>query len=159
MIEKTKSIFLKYRETIMYLIVGGSTTVVNWVSYALLLRAFSNSNHSVFLANTFAWVISMIFAYVANKILVFESYNWEIKYVVKEASLFVSARVVTGLLEIFGIPFLVEDLGFDAEILGVRGMFAKVVISVVVIVLNYVLSKLFVFRNGKEDTTGGIDND
>lgn len=159
MIDKCMDILKKYKETIMYLIVGGATTVVNWVSYALLLRTFSDSGHSVFLANIFAWVISIIFAYVANKILVFESYSWEIKYVAKELSLFVSARVLTGLLEIFGIPFLVENLGFDAEILGVRGMVAKVLVSVVVIVLNYVLSKLLVFRKGKEDNTGGIDND
>lgn len=149
MINKCKGLFEKYRETILYLIAGFATTVVNWVAYALLLRAFDDMKHSVFLANTLAWAISLVFAYVVNKIWVFESYSWEIKYVVKELSLFVSARVFTGLLEIFGVPFVVDTLKFDVGIFGVRGMVAKILVGIVVIVTNYILSKFFIFK--KED--------
>lgn len=151
MIDKCKGLFEKYRETILYLIAGVATTVVNWVAYALLLRAFDDFHHSVFLANTLAWGISLVFAYVVNKIWVFESYSWEIKYVAKELSLFVSARVLTGLLEIFGVPFVVDTLGFDMGIFGVRGMVAKILVGIIVIITNYVLSKFFIFKKEEQN--------
>ena len=146
MIEKGKEIFFKYKETIMYLIMGVATTIVNWASYAIFIRVLSGAEHKVFISNTIAWVLGVIFAYVTNKIFVFESYNWELKYVVKEVFLFVSARAITGLIEIVGVPFLVDTLKFDAELFGTKGMMAKVCISVIVIILNYVFSKLFVFK-------------
>ena len=67
-------------------------------------------------------------------------------HVIKEVFLFVSARAITGLIEIVGVPFLVDTLKFDAELFGTKGMMAKVCISVIVIILNYVFSKLFVFK-------------
>lgn len=148
-----KELFIKYKEIIMYLIMGGATTVVNWGVYAGSVSLLSGWEASlgtfkmnVLVANVLAWVIAVIFAYVTNKIFVFESYSWKLSFVLKELSLFVTARLVTGLLEIIGVPFLV-GLGFDQTIFGIEGMVCKLCVSVIVVVLNYVFSKLIIFKN------------
>ena len=63
----------------------------------------------------------------------------------REAALFVSARILTGVLEMGGVPLLVS-LGMDQTLFGVRGMVAKVAVSVIVLILNYVFSKLIIFK-------------
>jgi putative flippase GtrA len=147
-----KNLFLKYKEIIMYLIMGGATTVVNWAVYAISVSLI-NTNASVLgfqldvlISNVLAWILAVIFAYVTNKIFVFESYCWKLSFVFKEFVLFVSARFVTGLLEIFGVPWLV-GLGLNQKIFGIEGMVSKVFVSVLVVILNYVFSKLFIFKN------------
>ena len=150
MIENCKKIFEKNREIIMYLIMGVATTVVNWVTYAVFIRVLSDCSHKVFYSNTLAWIFGVVFAYITNKIWVFESHNWELSFIFKEAGLFLSARIITGLLEIVGVPFLVDTLGFKMPLFGTEGMMAKVLVSVIVTILNYVFSKLIVFKGKKE---------
>ena len=87
-----------------------------------------------------------MFAYVTNKIWVFNSRSWEFNFVIKELIKFVSARLLTGFLEWFGVPFLVT-IGLDYKPLGIDGGLSKIVISVLVIILNYVFSKLIIFKN------------
>lgn len=158
-----KELFTKYKEIIMYLIMGGATTVVNWVVYGWSVKAlnfgsslsdsladtfgvnFTPDTIDIFIANVLAWILSVIFAYITNKLFVFESYSWKPKFVLRELALFVSARLATGVLEIFGVPFLVS-LGLSQTIFGFEGMLSKVVVSVLVVILNYVFSKLFIFK-------------
>lgn len=153
----------------MYLIMGGATTAVNWVVYGISISVFhfgtslsvflcntfsvkiASDTIDVFLANVLAWVLSVIFAYITNKIFVFESYCWRPKFVVKELALFISARLATGFLEIFGVPFLVS-IGLNQTIFGFDGMVSKVAVSVLVIILNYVFSKLFIFKKDNENS-------
>lgn len=157
-----KDLFLKYKEIIMYLFIGGLTSMVNWVTYAICTEALNFGETlsgrlagldagtiNIFIANVIAWLLAVAFAYITNKLLVFESYNWKPSYVLRECSLFVSSRIVTGLLEIFGVPFLV-NLGFDQTLFGIDGMVCKLAVSVLVVVLNYVFSKLFIFKKDKE---------
>lgn len=141
-----KSLYLKYKEIIMYLIMGGLTTAVNWVTYAILVKTFSTP---VSLSNVVAWIVSVLFAYVTNKIFVFESYSWSPRFVIKELFLFISSRFVTGLLEMVGVPALVA-YGFDYSILGIKGMLTKIIVSVIVVILNYVFSKLLIFKDDKK---------
>lgn len=143
---KIRALYQKYRELIVYFITGCLTTLVNWAAYALCVRIFG---WNVAVSNAIAWVVAVIFAYVTNKLWVFRSYNWEIRFVLREAFLFVSARILTGIFEIVSVPLLV-NIGLDQSLLGVRGMWAKVLVSVVVMVLNYVFSKLIVFRRPKD---------
>lgn len=147
-----KDLFLKYREIIMYLIMGGGTTVVNWGVYAVsvTILPISKADTKVLVANIIAWTLAVIFAYVTNKIWVFESYSWKLKFVIKEVFLFVSARLATGLLEIFGVPLLVK-LGLNQTIFGIEGMVSKILVSIIVVILNYIFSKLFIFKNNSED--------
>lgn len=144
--EKIKQIYKQYKEIIMYLIMGGLTTLVNWGTYAGFIKIGS----SVTVSNIVAWIAGVLFAYITNKIFVFESYSWKPAFVLKEFFLFVSARFVTGLLEIIGLPFLVSH-GFNYSIFGIKGMITKIIVSVVVVILNYIFSKLFIFKKDKTE--------
>ena len=141
-------LFRKYREQIMYLIFGVATTAVNWVVYVAMQKVF---RAEMTLCNAVAWVIAVAFAYVTNKLFVFDSKSWKASVVFREAVAFVGARVFTGLLEI-AVPTLLFRIGLDQAAFGIEGFAAKAVTSVAVIVLNYVFSKLIVFRGaGKGD--------
>ena len=137
-----KELLKKYRELIIYIFVGGLTTIVNWAVYAACVRFFG---WSITVSNIIAWIAAVAFAYVTNKVWVFRSYDWSLRFVLREASLFVGARLATGLFEIVAVPLLVR-LGLDQQLFGVKGMLSKVIVSVVVTILNYVFSKLIIFR-------------
>ena len=150
--KKIKDLFVKYKEIIMYLIFGVLTTVVSWGSYALfeiLFGAFiGNSIVLSAVANVLSWIVAVLFAYITNKLWVFESKSFKGNVLIKELIAFVGARLATGVFEWVGVPLLMI-MGLDQSILGIEGMVAKVIVSVVVVILNYVLSKLFVFKKKK----------
>ena len=134
----------KYKEVIMYLIFGVATTLVNWICYAGLNIIGIDMNVS----NIMAWFVAVIFAYVTNKLFVFESKSLHMTVMLPEVFKFFGARIVTGLVEIIGLPLLVY-LGLNQTIFGVDGFVAKILISVIVIVLNYVFSKMLIFKNNQ----------
>ncbi|MBE5957561.1 MAG: GtrA family protein [Lachnospiraceae bacterium] len=159
------SLFMKYREVIMYLIMGVATTVVSWASYAFFTKAFSPDSGFVVLfsklthgdtsialiaiANVLSWILAILFAYITNKLWVFNSKSWKPSLVIAEFTKFVGARILTGFLEWFGVPFLAK-IGLDQKPLGIEGGLSKIVVSVLVVLLNYVFSKLFIFKNDKK---------
>lgn len=136
----------------MYLIFGVLTTVVSWGSYALfeiLLGTFiTNTIVLSAVANVLSWIVAVLFAYITNKLWVFESKSFKGNVIFKELATFVGSRLATGVLEWVGVPLLMV-IGLNQSILGIEGMVAKIVISVVVVILNYILSKLFVFKDKK----------
>lgn len=160
--ETIKQLFIKYKEIIMYLIMGGGTTVVNWVVYSLMVMfcpswaqfnrapSYFSKHYWCFVANVVSWVLAVTFAYITNKLFVFESYSWNPKFVLKELSLFLSARIATGLIEIFGVPFLVSH-GFNQAIFGLEGSVCKITMSFLVVLLNYVFSKLVIFKKDRTE--------
>ena len=125
---------LKYQEYISYLVFGALTTVVNLVIYYLLERVM---NYLV--ANVIAWIGAVIFAYVVNKLFVFESNSRTPRALAYEIATFFAARLLSlGLEE--GILFLfVTRMGLSARII-------KLIAQVLVVVFNYVASKLLIFR-------------
>ena len=141
--KKIQELFVKYKEIIMYLIFGVGTTVVNWGIYTVIVMLGKEVNLTI--ANIIAWVGAVAFAYITNKLWVFESKSWSLEVVWKELGMFLGARIFSGIFEIGLFPVLVW-LGMNQAIFGVEGMLAKVVISVLVIVLNYIFSKLLVFK-------------
>lgn len=143
MIEKIKQLMHKYREIIVYLIVGVLTTVVSWVaSYVLKLFLDPNVAWQNFLLNTGSWVIAVCFAYPLNRVLVFRSKNPKI---FSEFMGFAASRVSTWALEVAIMALCVNVIKMDFWI-------AKIFIATVLVtVLNYVISKLLVFRRKKED--------
>lgn len=147
-----KRMFIKYKEVIMYLIFGVLTTIVSWGSYAVFEMVFEKAivdvNVLVAVSNVLSWVAAVLFAYVTNKLFVFESKSFKPTTVFKELGLFVGARLISGAVEWVGVPLLVW-IGLNQTIFGVEGMFAKVLVSVIVVILNYILSKLIVFRKEK----------
>jgi putative flippase GtrA len=103
----------------------------------------------VLLSNILSWVCAFLFAFITNKLWVFGSKSWKPAVCLPELGKFFSARALTGVLEIIAVPLLVS-LGLNQTVLGVEGMVAKVIVSVVVVVLNYIFSKLFVFKKTLE---------
>lgn len=135
----------KYREIILYVIFGDATTAVNWIVYTVCIKVFSLE---MTLSNALAWIIAVLFAFVTNKIFVFESKDKSLGTILKEGVSFFGSRVATGVLEIF-LPTLLFKIGLDQSFLGIDGFWAKAFVSVLVIILNYVFSKLIVFRKKK----------
>jgi uncharacterized membrane protein YfhO/putative flippase GtrA len=133
------------REMVNYLFFGVATTFVNWCVYGLAVRF---AGFSVTVGNVIAWVVAVVFAFTANKVWVFESRSWQPLLVLREGSAFLGARILSGLVEIAGVPLLYR-IGLDYPLLGIEGFAAKVSVSVIVIVLNYIFSKLVIFRREK----------
>ena len=143
--EKLKALFIRYREIVSYLFFGGLTTVVSWLTYALFVGGMHMPVNG---GNILSWVCAVSFAFVTNKLWVFQSKSWARSVWPREAAAFFGGRVFSGLVEIGGLPLLMK-LGLDQTLFGVEGLAAKVVVSVVVIILNYFLSKFLVFREKK----------
>lgn len=146
-------LFKKYKEIISYLFFGVLTTIVNYCVYALFTFLLTESISDVVLratvSNIIAWVISVAFAYITNKLWVFNNRSWEFKVVIYECGTFVLARLVSGVIDMFFLPLLIS-WGLNQEILGITGAWAKLITSVIVIILNYVFSKFIIFRKKKE---------
>ena len=136
MIQKIRILLEKYRELISYLFFGVLTTAVNFVVY---LPVYNILGLSASVSNMIAWVVAVVFAYFVNKIYVFRSLDWSRKTVIPELTKFVAARVLSGVLET-GILLVTVD------ILGWNGNIWKFVTQVLVVISNYVFSKLIVFR-------------
>ena len=134
--EKIKELYLKYKEIINYLIFGALTTVVNIVTYAIFARIFHVDE---VVSNIIAQIISILFAYVTNKIYVFESKSTKLKDILREMISFFGCRIFTAVLDTLLFSFMIK-------ILFMNDLIAKCITQVVVIVLNYVFSKLIIFR-------------
>ena len=141
MMEKIKELYLKYKEIINYLIVGGLTTVVSLATYYACVFTFLDPENPIQLqaANIISWICAVTFAYFTNRRFVFESKN---KNMLKEAVAFFAARVGTLLMDM-GIMFVfVTCLHFNDKIM-------KLVVQVVVTIANYIFSKFLVFKKEK----------
>ncbi len=154
--QKLITLIKKYREIIAYLFWGVMTTVVSWTSYSLFVILFKNGTHAtnlfemsmptvILVSNVLSWVCAVVFAFVVNKLWVFESKSWKLHVWTVEFWKFLSARIVTGLIEMVAVPLLV-NMGMNQTIFGIEGMVSKVFVSVIVVILNYVFSKLFIFK-------------
>lgn len=135
---KIKEIYIKYKEIINYLIVGVLTTIVSLAVYYISVFTFLNPDNSIQLqiANILSWIISVAFAYIANRKYVFESKN---ENKLQEGIKFVSSRITTLILDMFIMWLGVTILHFNDK-------FIKLVSQVLIVIGNYILSKLFVFK-------------
>lgn len=139
------SIYNRYKEIVNYLIVGILTTLISLAVYYFCTYTFLNPKNAFQLqiANIISWIVSVIFAYFTNRKYVFESTNPNI---IKEAISFFISRISTLLMDM-GIMFICVTL------IGMNDRLAKIISQVVVIISNYLFSKLFVFnkkQNQKE---------
>ena len=134
------NLYKKYQEIINYLIVGVLTTVVSIVTYFLFSLILDIENNILFiLANVLSWICAVVFAYITNKKFVFNTTTSNKKEEIKVFSMFVSSRITTLLIELAFMFITVKVILINDKI-------AKVIAQFIVIVLNYVLSKLFVFK-------------
>lgn len=146
MINKLCKLYHAYQEAIDYLFWGGMTTVVSWGSYSLFVLLLQGLDSVVFWANVLSWVCAVLFAFITNKLWVFQSKSWAADILFPELTKFLSSRIATGVFEMIAVPALVA-IGLNQTIFGIDGMVSKVLVSVAVVILNYILSKLFVFKN------------
>lgn len=134
--QKLKNLFLKYYDILVYLIFGVLTTVVNYLVYlpCYNLLAFDAS-----VSNMIAWAVAVVFAFVTNKPFVFKSHDWSAKTLLPELIKFVGTRIGSG-----GVETLI--LFISVDLLGWNGNLLKLLTSILVVIINYIGSKLLVFK-------------
>lgn len=145
---------LANRETISYLIFGVLTTIVNYVVYIISMEIFASSGISdstneqyiwaVNISTVIAWVLAVAFAYITNKLYVFESKSFKVKVVLKESAAFVAARLFSGVCELVWMFLVVGQFEMNDKL-------AKILANVFVIIMNYFFSKFFIFKNDKKE--------
>ena len=147
---KLADIYEEHKEGMRYLIFGALSTLVNIVVAAILYYVIFSSfaeelkvNLSTILAIIAAW----IFAYVTNKLYVFDSKTENIKELLKEITSFVGCRTITAIVEVIIMNVFVTKLEFNY-------MLMKIIANIIVIILNFVFSKLLIFKNKKEEKNG-----
>lgn len=122
------------KETILYLIFGVLTTIINILTFSIMERLTTN----LLFNNTVAWICSVLFAFITNRNIVFQSTGNKLK----ELFLFFGARIVSLLFDNALIFILIEKLMLN-------NILSKIIVNVFVVVINYILSKLIVFKKEK----------
>jgi len=127
------------REMIVYVIFGILTTIIGFGSYALFIYLGFN----VAASNTLSHILAILFAYVTNKIWVFKVRDYSVRKIVPEFLKFVSSRLLAYIIDTALLVLLVDVLLYDP-------LLSKAGTSVVVVILNYIMSKIIVFRKKKQ---------
>ena len=148
--KKIRDLFIKYKELILYVFFGAMTTLVNFAAFKFFNVVLGEERYLI--SNVIAWFVSVVFAYITNKLFVFESKSMKANVVLKEASSFFLSRVASFGIEEAGLFVLVDlvgmkDLAVDVFGITIGGQtIAKVIIGLVVVVINYFFSKFVIFR-------------
>lgn len=133
---KISALLRKYSDVVLYLIFGVLTTVVNYLVY---YPCYNLLHLSASVSNVVAWCVAVIFAFLTNKPLVFKSSSWQPSVVLPELWKFLTCRIGSGALETVLLLVCVDWLHWDGNVM-------KLVTSVLVVVVNYIGSKFFVFK-------------
>lgn len=129
---------IKNKEIFSYLLFGFLTTLVSFLTYFVFTKLLGIEEVT---SNGLSWICAVLFAYVTNKIFVFESKTKTMKTIFKELFSFIGARVVSGILCDIG------TFAFMIKVLSIYDIVAKLITQIMVIILNYILSKFIVFKN------------
>ena len=135
-LKKLADLYRKHIEGMRYLVFGALSTVINIFVFAICAKGL---NFSTTLSNVIAWIVAVLFAYITNKLYVFDSKTSRLKELGKEIISFFSARIATLVIETVFLWIVIDKLGFN-EIL------MKIVSNIIVIILNYIFSKVFIFK-------------
>jgi putative flippase GtrA len=133
---KIKNLFEKYKSVISYLFFGVCTTVVNIVIYYISYNLLNISN---VLSTIIAWIVSVIFAFITNKWFVFESKTLDLKVLGYEFASFIGCRILTGVIDVAIMYVAVDCFMWN-------GVIWKIISNIIVVILNYVASKLIIFK-------------
>ena len=141
--EKIKELYRKYEEIIVYLIVGVLNTIVSWAAF--FICAYTILDAQVVwqntILNTISWIVGVVFGYFMNRKFVFKSKEPNIW---KEFLQFAGGRVSTGVLDVVMMILMVN-------LLHINEAFSKIFVSVLVMIGNYFISKLFVFKDKSKE--------
>lgn len=136
-----KGLYLEYKEVINYLIFGVLAMIVNFVSYYIFAKML---NLDEVISSGLSWFCSVLFAYITNKLFVFESKTDTLKAFFIEMISFFLARIISGALCDVGTFALM------VKVFHINDIFSKIVTQVMVVIVNYLFSKLIIFRKKKE---------
>lgn len=139
--DSLKALFFKYKELILYVFFGGLTTLVNFVSYALLANAL---HVDPMISNAVAWFLSVLFAYITNKIYVFESKEMRLPFLLREMGAFFACRLASGVMDMGMMYVMLYWFHWN-------DLVSKIIANVFVIIVNYVFSKLWIFKKPKAE--------
>ncbi len=128
-----KEIIVQYKELVLYLIFGILTTAVNILTYLFFTRIF---NINYLISNILAWLISVLFAYITNRVWVFKSNKSNI---LLEFSLFIGGRIFSGVLDSVLLYSFVSLAMWNDFI-------SKIIIGIIVVIINYIFNKIIVFK-------------
>lgn len=147
-LKKLVQFYIEHKEAMRYLVFGALTTLVNIVSYAifakLILAQIPNERIIVNISDIIAFIVSLIFAYITNKRYVFNSKTENKKELLKEITSFTVCRIFTQIISI---------IMMNASIwLGINDVIMKIIANIVIIILNFILSKLIIFKKNKKDS-------
>ncbi len=151
---KLSDLYKKHKEICNYILVGGITTLVRWGTAAMIEPWFEpmsmGDGVKSLLITLLSLIITILFAYPPNKLFVFESKSFRREIVSKEFVAFISARAVASIIELVGIPTLVT-------LTGMSNMLATMAGSIIVLVANYIFSKLVIFKKRTVTDKNGKD--
>lgn len=134
--KRLKQLFFKYKEYIMYVIFGGLTTLVSWVSFYIFTHPL---NMGTVVSNIISWILAVAFAYITNRKWVFESQISGFHGIVKETAAFIAGRLLS-----LGIDTVL--LWITVDLWHFNNMVMKVVIGIFVVIINYFFSRLIAFK-------------
>ena len=153
MYNKIRELFRKYREIILYLIFGGLTTVVSLGSYYIIVKMTENAfpagqaeHWSYQIGHWGSWLLAVAFAFVTNKLLVFRDNEKSSIGLARQIGEFVGVRLASGVLEDGLLTLLIE-------VFSVQNFVAKIAVSILVVIINYVASKLLIFKKTQDRKT------
>ena len=133
------TIYKKYKMMILYLLFGGITTFINIATFQACRNLF---NISTFNSNIIAWIVAVLFAFVTNKLYVFDSKSTKPDVLIKELVSFTAFRIASGVVDQAIVVIGIDYLGY-------YDLYVKIFSNVIVVIINYIASKLFVFRKKK----------
>ncbi|MFD0680592.1 MULTISPECIES: GtrA family protein [unclassified Paenibacillus] len=134
--DKIIQLYTKYKQIIAYLVFGVFTVVVNFAFYLFFAKILTVD---YIISNGIAWIAAVMFAFVTNKLFVFKSEAKDIKSICMEFTVFVGCRIVSGIMDMLIMYVFIDALKYNDVII-------KVLSCVLVIIANYILSKVVVFR-------------
>lgn len=153
-LKRFEPFYKEHKEVLMYLFFGGCSTLVAIIFFALPISVLNIGTKTIFgfdvdldvlIANIISWVFAVMFAYVTNRIWVFDSRVTGTRAVMKECAAFCTGRLFTLVVECVLLNVCTENIG-------IKPVIAKIIVSVVTIILNYIISKLLIFR--KKEISG-----
>lgn len=135
-----KGLYFNYKEVVNYLVFGGLTTIVNFVTYYIFARMIGIDE---VVSSALSWFFSVLFAYITNKIFVFDSKTETRTQLIKECVSFFLARILSGILCDVGTFALM------VKVFNINDILSKIVTQVMVVIVNYIFSKFIVFKKKK----------
>ena len=138
--KRIRELFYKHKEGILYIVFGIVTTLVNIVAY----KTFTQLGLGTISSTSISWFLSVLVAYITNKLFVFQNKNMHIKYVTREILTFYSCRLTSGLVDLIIMSIFVD-------IFQLNNLLVKCASNVIVIILNYVFSKYLIFTQKKKE--------